>query len=480
MSFRDLLLIALGNLRRQKLRSLLTISGVIIAIGAFVAMLSFGAGNQRMISDQFDELGLFTTMLVYPASESGDSLSLDEKAVLRLADIRGVRLAYPYDRFKVNVVWGDSAIGVDAQALSAGALETKYYSRLEAGERIGDEAGSVLVSDELLDGLGVADADSFIGQRIAVSVKSASIDSALVRLFSDPDGNLRKRLASLEVDSLLEDGYVERILRRELDAATRRFLDGYLNAQALTVDTLEVRGVIRSHGSRRNRVLPVILPLSTARRFDAAGPSADPTELLPRIMKGEIFTKASSMSKAFPQVTLDLHPYASHSVVADSVEAMGFESFSYASEFEEIRRVMLFFNMGLGLVGLVALVTAALGIANTMVMSILERRREIGILRSLGAQARDIRGLFLVESGAIGALGSMGGILLGWIVARVASGVAKAVMRNQDVEVMELFATPFWLVGIAMAFGVLVAVLAGTYPAGRAARVDPVEALRQE
>ncbi len=479
MSFRDLLRIALGNIRRQKLRSILTISGVIIAIGAFVAMLSFGAGNQRMIADEFDELGLFTTMIVFP-SEEGDSLALDQDAVERLAQIPGVRLAYPYDRFEVEVSWRDTTLSVGAQALPVGALRTRYFSRLEAGTVESESPATVLVTEELLESFQVEDADSFLGERLAVSVKSASIDSAVVRLFSDPDGKLRERFTAFEVDSLFAEGYVEGALRRELDAATRRFLDGYLNAQTLTTDTLEVRGVIRGHRDRRNRVLPVILPIETARRFDAAGPSADPTELVPRLMQGEIFSKAPAASKEYSQVTLDLHQYASHPAVSDSVEALGYEAFSYASQFEQIRRVMLFFNMGLGLVGLVALVTAALGIANTMVMSIMERRREIGILRSLGAQPKDIRGLFLVESGTIGALGSLGGILLGWLVARTASVIAKTIMRNQEVEVIELFATPLWLVGIAMGFGILVAVLAGSYPARRASRVDPVDALRQD
>ncbi|MBC8368243.1 ABC transporter permease [bacterium] len=479
MSFRDLMRMALGSLHRQKLRSSLTISGVVIAIGAFVAMLSFGAGNQRMIADQFDDLGLFTTMLVFP-SATGDSLQLDEAAVDRLSEINGVRLAYPYDHFDVEVSWGDTTVSVGAQALPTAALQTKYYTNLKAGRLSDEGSGTILVTEELLDHLQVEDADSFIGQNIVVAVKSASFDSAVARLFSDPDGNLQDRFASMEMDSLWEDGYLEGILRQELNAGTKRFLDGYLNAQALTEESFEICGVIQGGGSRRNRILPVILPIETARRFDAAGPSADPMELVPRIMQGEIFSRSPLSGKSYSQVTLDLHQYASHRAVSDSVESMGFEAFSFASQFEEIRRVMLFFNMGLGLVGLVALVTAALGIANTMVMSILERRREIGILRSLGAQPRDIRSLFLVESGAIGALGSLGGILLGWLVARAASMVAKIIMRNQDVQEMELFATPLWLIGFAMAVGILVAVLAGSYPARRAARVDPVEALRQE
>jgi len=129
---------------------------------------------------------------------------------------------------------------------------------------------------------------------------------------------------------------------------------------------------------------------------------------------------------------------------------------------------------------LIALATASLGIVNTMVMSIIERRKEIGILRSLGADARDIRFLFLVESGVMGALGSLAGILSGWVATRIISVIAQAVMRHEGVPTFELFALPLWLILGAFTFGTIISILAGLYPAGRAARVDPVEALRGE
>ncbi len=482
MSFQDLLRIALGNLRRQKLRSILTISGVIIAIGAFVAMLSFGAGNQRLMSDQMNELGLFTTMLVYPASEGAeDSLAiLDAEAVRALSRLPGVRLAYPFNRFQVEVSLADSLVRTQAQALPAGALQTKLFSQQVAGEVFREgETGGAVVTEELLEDFGIEDPDSILGRQVVVSVRSATADSGLARLFSDEDGEIRARILGIQRDSLLSEGYIESLIRRELGEGARRFFDGYLNAQALITDTLVVRGVLEDLRGRTS-ILPVIVPEATARRFDAAGPGGDPTQLVPQLMQGTLFEGGDASAKSYGQVTLDLDGLASHTALSDSVEAMGFSAFSYAAQFEEVRRMMIFFNMGLGLVGLVALVTAALGIANTMVMSIMERRREIGILRSLGAEAKDVRGLYLVESGTIGALGAAGGILLGWLVARVASMVAKAVMRNYEVEAMELFATPLWLVALALAFGVLVAVLAGSYPARRAARLDPVAALRQD
>jgi len=163
------------------------------------------------------------------------------------------------------------------------------------------------------------------------------------------------------------------------------------------------------------------------------------------------------------------------------VEALGFRTYSFAEQFEEIQEFFIYFNMALGLIGLIALVTASLGIVNTMIMSILERTREIGVLKSLGADERDIRILFLVESGMIGSIGAILGIVFGWLITRVASVIARAVMESEGImEDMAFFALPLWLIATAFSFGLVVSLLAGLYPAARAARVDPVQALRSE
>jgi putative ABC transport system permease protein len=115
-----------------------------------------------------------------------------------------------------------------------------------------------------------------------------------------------------------------------------------------------------------------------------------------------------------------------------------------------------------------------------MVMSITERKREIGILKSLGADEVEIRVLFLVESGVIGLIGTIGGILCGFIITRIVSAIAQIYMQGEGIPSIDLFALPVWLILIALAVGVGVSVTAGLYPAARAARIDPVEALRND
>src|SRR5712671_1859232 len=168
--------------------------------------------------------------------------------------------------------------------------------------------------------------------------------------------------------------------------------------------------------------------------------------------------------KAYSQVTINFEPRMPYKSIRDSVEALGFRTFSFAAQFEEIQKVFLYFNVALGLVGLIALVTASLGIVNTMVMSITERKREIGVFKSLGADERDIRALFLVESGVIGFIGTVGGITFGWIIARIASAAAQSFMKSQGIPQMDLFALPVWLILISLGVGVSVSLLAGFYP----------------
>jgi putative ABC transport system permease protein len=192
------------------------------------------------------------------------------------------------------------------------------------------------------------------------------------------------------------------------------------------------------------------------------------------------FAPEDKSGKTFSQITLDIDPHVLYKTISDSVESLGYKTFSFAAQFEEIQKAFFYFDLALSVIGLIALLTASLGIVNTMVMSITERKREIGVLKSLGADEREIRGLFLVESGVIGFIGTIIGIFSGWVITRIVSAVAHFYMRREGIPEMELFALPMWLILIALAVGVGVSVLAGLYPAARAARVDPVEALRND
>ncbi|MFW5701596.1 MAG: ABC transporter permease, partial [Bacteroidota bacterium] len=134
----------------------------------------------------------------------------------------------------------------------------------------------------------------------------------------------------------------------------------------------------------------------------------------------------------------------------------------------------------LGAIGIVALIVAALGIINTMVMSILERTREIGVMKAIGGGEGDIRLVFFVEAIIIGLIGGALGLAAGWVITEIANLVINGYLKPDAASSIDMFHFPLWLIFGALGFSMCVSLAAGVYPAYRAARIDPVEALRHE
>jgi putative ABC transport system permease protein len=159
---------------------------------------------------------------------------------------------------------------------------------------------------------------------------------------------------------------------------------------------------------------------------------------------------------------------------------MGFSAFSVADLLKNQKRAFILLDLLLGLVGSIALSVASLGIVNTMVMSILERTREIGVMKAIGAGDGDVRRIFLIEAGLIGLAGGLFGNVLGWGVGRAINIGANYYLQRQGAPAANLFLIPWWLIAGAVTFAVLVGVVAGGFPAARAARLDPIQALRHD
>ncbi len=486
MTVRDLIDLSLGNLCRIKLRAFLTIAGVMIAIAAFASLLSFGAGNQRFIEDQYQRFGLFTTMEIHEkTNQSGqDTLKappLDREAIRQLSAIPGVRLVFPYDDFEVTAYVADTQVTTRARVLSEEGAQSKLFRGIMGGSTFSsDSAAEAIVTDEFVEMVG-EDAEALVGERLILTTRAPSLDSALLNVIDDKESPIWRRLKAVRFDSLFQAEYRQRTMRRELNEGLRRFVEGLMNRRLEISDTLTIRGVTVLNSGIRT--YPIIIPLNTARRLTAGGFGAGskPTDLFAAMKSGTLFTpEEAAENRSYPKLTLEFDPYTPYQRVKDSVEALGFRAFSYAEQFEEMQRFFIYYNLGLGVIGLIALVTAALGIVNTMVMSITERRREIGIMKSLGADEWAIRLLFLMESAVIGAIGAATGIVCGWMATRIVSVILRAVLEREGMPVFDPFAMPLWLITLAFAFGLVMSLLAGFYPASRAARVDPVEALRNE
>jgi putative ABC transport system permease protein len=166
--------------------------------------------------------------------------------------------------------------------------------------------------------------------------------------------------------------------------------------------------------------------------------------------------------------------------VEDAVKAMGFGAFSIIDATKNVQLFFTVFDLLLGIFGSLALTVASLGIINTLVMAILERRREIGILKALGAADRDVQRLFFAEAGVMGLAGGVFGVVLGWLIGKALTFGTNYYLHRQNLPPIDLSSVPWWMAVAAIVFSVVVSLAAGIYPASRAAKLNPVEALRYE
>jgi putative ABC transport system permease protein len=171
--------------------------------------------------------------------------------------------------------------------------------------------------------------------------------------------------------------------------------------------------------------------------------------------------------------------------VSEMITGLGYQAFTQMQFVQGINSFFTILQVIFGGVGAIALLVAAIGIANTMAMSILERTREIGLMKAVGATNRDVLSIFLGEAAGIGFLGGLGGIALGWSASQIINVVGVAYLAGQAAEMGGMPATvavytPPWLPAFALLFATLVGIVSGLYPALRAATLIPVNALKYE
>lgn len=190
--------------------------------------------------------------------------------------------------------------------------------------------------------------------------------------------------------------------------------------------------------------------------------------------------RTSPSTLTYPSLIVRVSDPAHVQATQDAIKPMGFSTFSLLDATRNLRRFFAVLDLFLGIFGSLALAVASLGIINTLVMSILERRREIGIMKALGASDADVKRLFFAEASAMGLVGGTLGVALGWGLGRAINFGANIYLQRRDLPPETIWSVPWWLVAGAIGFAVLVSLVSGLYPAARAAKLDPVQALRYE
>jgi putative ABC transport system permease protein len=191
-------------------------------------------------------------------------------------------------------------------------------------------------------------------------------------------------------------------------------------------------------------------------------------------------TQAASNTPTYSTVSVRVRSPKDVEAIEDAIKKMGFNTFSIIDATRSMRQFFAILDLFLGIFGSLALAVASIGIVNTLVMAILERRREIGIMKALGASDVEVKKLFFAEAGVMGVMGGAVGVAMGWIIGHAINLGTNIYLRRLNFPPEQIWFVPWWLVAGAIVFAVIVSLVSGLYPAARAARLDPVQALRYE
>jgi putative ABC transport system permease protein len=419
----DLLRTSFGNLGRHPVRTVLSAVGVTVGILTIVTMVSLGVGVHKEILQQFEGAGL-ETINVQPVTE-------ERSAYTAFAEPKRTVLITPEL--------------VEEIRLRPDVVEVLPRVYVPSGATVYLELGGEELNVRVYVG------DSTWGFRDPFTAPPQLVAGR--ELAADAEGEVILSREALEALGYDEQSEWEDVIGQEI----------LLMLKAPRGDTesfpFVVVGVQDSEYWGANIAVTDALALK-------AWWYNDPDILLHEGYD-RLRIKASSINDA--------------AQIVGELQGRGFEVESLRLLLDNINRAMVVLQTMLGSIGALALLVASIGIANTMVMAVYERTREIGILKALGASPGDIRILFVTESAFIGLVGGVVGTIVGWLLGLGLNRLILDVMEWQEVPVRgTFFVVSGWLVILALVFATVVGLLSGLYPAARAARLDPIEALRYE
>ena len=457
MKIGDLAELAVRNLREAILRNSLTTLGVAVGVASLVAMLSLGVGLQQFASQRLANSGLFNAIFVasrYSSSfgrpsrqnqstaSSVPARTLDESARQEITRLSNVSEAYPEIRFMTEIRYDNKpyptiVAGMPDSARTDGAfdgMQGKFFS--------GSDADEAILQIEFAKDLS-AQPSSLIGKDLILRYaerKALATQGGAAKTTSAGKGN----------ESSVSAGFSVVPHEKKL--------------RIVGIVETEPEGGFGGFGRSR-----VYIPLAVAETL-----SATQVNDLRDVLNG------SSKTGSYASITVRVKSPTQVPQVETAIKNMGFTTFSLLDTTRNLRLFFTVIDLLLGIFGSLALAVATLGIVNTLVMAILERRREIGIFKALGADDRDIKQLFFAEAGVMGFVGGIGGVLLGWLIGKGVTLGTNIYLNRQNLPSVNISAVPLWLALGAITFAIVVSLAAGLYPASRAAHLNPVEALRYE
>jgi len=477
----DLTELALRNLRESSLRNSLTTIGISVGVASLVAMLSLGIGLQKLATRRLASSGLFDTVVVMSRRDlrgfgrdderntatAAESRTLDELARQEIERLPDVLEAYPDIRFITELRYQDKPHLTMVSGIPDSARSNDAFSGIQGGFFSSANAPEVILQKsfaaELLnkadavkpdqeDEVPVAElARPLLGQELIMRYAQRIPSPSPAETGAPVTTQATNRTGQLAVAAEMPSEAAYSVISREQKLKIVGVSD---------LDPDSMRGAARAR---------VFLPLKLAEQLHVMQPSD-----VRDSMRG--FNKQPSYSTISVRVKNPKHVEG----VEQAIKKLGFNTFSILDATRSLRQFFAVLDLFLGIFGSLALAVASIGIVNTLVMAILERRREIGIMKAIGASDGDVKKLFFAEAGAMGVLGGFVGVALGWVIGHVINLGTNLYLKRQSLPPENFWSVPWWLVAAAIVFAFMVSLVSGLYPAARAARLDPVQALRYE
>lgn len=423
----DLIIMAGQNLWRRKLRTFLTILGVMIGTSSIVIMLSLGFGMSKSLEDQVASWGSLTTINVFQgmggqAGQGGKSGKLDKNAVQSFKKIHHVKSVNASKENYGKIINGRNESSSQIIGIDPNIMEDFGFNIAE---------GRLLnSSDKMSLVFGGAMSENFFNP------KSRNYQPAQV--------NLMKDKMKLEIG----DDYG--------DSPNKKPKKQY---SFKTVGILSPDDYETSYS--------VYMPLGQ----------------LEKLIAENTGDKRDRQSSDYSSIKIKVEDMDKVEAVQNQVKELGYEAYSLTDELNSVKKQSLVVKAILGGIGAISLLVAAIGITNTMIMSIYERTKEIGIMKVIGASIQDIKRLFLLEAGLIGFLGGLIGLAFSFIVSILLNTVASGFISGMGMGGMEsskISIIPFYLALGALIFSILIGLASGYFPAKRAMNLSAIEAIRSE
>jgi len=449
MRVADLFTLAWDNLRRNRVRSLLTIVGVMIGVAALLTLLAYGSGLQQNAQREFNALELYNTLRVTSnripaltgagtvAMQVADTASttgqvpLTDSLVQEMEALDGVLAAYPEVNFPGKLRANGREIVINAEAIPMAFQRIPLYQPTSGRYFSSSSEEAVLISPSMAGRLGYDTPEAAVGDTI--SLVTASFNLSKLENLTDLFGG---GLNALPMG------------QRRYDAMV---------AGLISEDQQPVSGFTR-----------VLLPIDFASSLRKVT-FFSTIDLL--------FRNAETLD-GYTAVRVQIDDASQLREVRQEIEEMGVYATSFREQFDRLEQLFLIMDLALGIIGFIAMVIATIGIANTVMMNVRERYREIGVMMAVGGDASDLQRLFVIESASLGAIGGITGLVFGGLIVLGLDTAVNMYLDSLGVPPVSVFSTSATMMVLIFVGAVSISLLAGVFPARRAARIEPAEALR--